>query len=80
MRQSPPPVRKLMNEESFWNEVFERIGEGGSLRGGAPGIMGSPMRPCMTVFIPMKNTVLLDFLIFEPSSSAKSYFSSIVIP
>ena len=35
MRQSPPPVRKLMNEESFWNEVFERIGEGGSLRGGA---------------------------------------------
>ena len=24
-----------MNEESFWNEVFERIGEGGSLRGGA---------------------------------------------
>ena len=54
MRQSPPPVRKLMNEESFWNEVFERIGEGGSLRG-APGIMGSPMRPCMTVFI-QKNT------------------------
>ena len=33
MRQSPPPVRKLMSEESFWNEVFERIGEGGSLRG-----------------------------------------------
>ena len=32
MRQSPPPVRKLMNEESFWNEVFERIGEGDSLR------------------------------------------------
>ena len=32
MRRSPPRVRELMNEESFWNEVFERIGRG-SLRG-----------------------------------------------